>query len=243
MENFDELTYGERIAEVYDRFYLDADESTIDLLEDLADGGKVLELGIGTGRIALPLHKRGIKVVGIDSSPAMITKLREKPLGDEIEVHEGSFIDLPVEGKFSLIFIVFNTLFALLTQEDQISCIRSVASHLTSNGHFLVEAFVPDLCRYQRHQNVCAVQVDESEVRLDVSQLDPVSQKVTTQHMLLRNNGVKLYPSMLRYIWPSELDLMARIAGLQLKHRWGGWRQEEFNKTSGKHISVYTLAC
>lgn len=239
MEQFDEHTYGERIAEVYDRFFSDVDEAAIDLLEELAGGGPVLELGVGTGRIALPLHERGVKVVGIDASPAMLARLREKPGGDEIEVYEGSFVDLPVEGAFSLIFVAFNTLFALLTQDEQLRCIRNVASHLADDGVFLVEAFVPDLCRYDRQQRVNTVRLSEDEVHLDMSQLDPVSQQVTSQRVVLSSDGIDLYPVKLRYIWPSELDLMARMAGLQVVHRWGDWQKGEFSATSGKHVSVY----
>ena len=243
MDNYDETTYGERIAQVYDQLYPEVDDAALDLLEEFADGGRVLELGVGTGRIAIPLYERGVKIRGIDASPAMITKLREKPGGDVIEVSQGSFVDLPVEGEFSLIFVAFNTLFALLTQDEQLQCIQSVASHLSSGGSFLVEAFVPDLCRYSRQQNVTAVDVNEQQVRLDVSRLDPISQQVTSQHMLLSEGSVKLFPVKLRYIWPSELDLMARIAGLELKHRWGGWQKEKFEADSGKHVSVYTLSC
>jgi SAM-dependent methyltransferase len=239
MKDFDELTYGERIAEFYDRFYPAVDESALDLLEELARGGQVLELGIGTGRIALPLHQRGVRIKGIDASPAMIEKLLAKPGGSEIEVVQGSFMDLPIEGQFSLIFIAFNTLYALLTQADQIHCLRNVAAHLSENGLFLVEAFVPDLTRFARGQNVSVVDMDEGQVRIDVSQHDPVRQQVTSQHLLITEDGVRMFPVTLRYIWPSELDLMAHIAGLQLKHRWGGWEKEPFEAGSGRHISVY----
>ncbi|MCZ7570149.1 MAG: class I SAM-dependent methyltransferase [Ardenticatenaceae bacterium] len=239
MDRFDEFTYGERIAEVYDRFYSEVDESAITLRDELAAGGKVLELGIGTGRIALPLHERGVEVFGIDASAAMIAKLREKPGGSEIQVHEGNFVDLPVEGKFSLIFVAFNTLFGLLTQDEQVRCIQSVAAHLTDEGRFLVEAFVPDLSRYEGGQSVRAVHLSADEVRLNVSQVDPVAQQVSSQQVVLTGAGLRLYPVKLRYIWPSELDLMARLAGLALRHRWGGWQKEEFTEASNKHVSVY----
>jgi SAM-dependent methyltransferase len=242
MDRFDERTYGERIAEVYDRYFGEVDEGAIDLLAELAAGGRVLELGIGTGRIALPLHKRGVRVAGVDASPAMIAKLRDKPGGDEIEVHEGSFVDLPMRDKFSLIFVAFNTLFALLTQEDQLRCIRSVASHLQDDGLFLVEAFVPDLCRFDRGQTVRGMRLSEDEVHVEVSELDPAMQQICAQRFVLTNKGVRLYPVKLRYIWPSELDLMARLAGLELKHRWGGWQKQRFDGRSEKHISVYALA-
>jgi SAM-dependent methyltransferase len=242
MDSFDEQTYGERIAEVYDRYFGELDEAAIDLLEQLAAGGRVLELGIGTGRIALPLHQRGVRVSGIEASPAMIAKLRAKPGGDEIEVHQASFVDLPMRDQFSLIFVAFNTLFALLTQDEQLRCIRSVASHLEDDGLFLVEAFVPDLCRFDRGQTVRGLRATEDEVHVEVTQLDPAAQQICAQRVVMTSEGVRLYPVKLRYIWPSELDLMARLAGLELKHRWGGWQRQGYDQRSEKHISVYALA-
>lgn len=242
MDTFDEQTYGERIAEVYDRYFSEVDEGAIDLLQELAAGGRVLELGIGTGRIALPLLKRGVQVTGVDASPEMIAKLRAKAGGGEIEVHEGNFVDLPMRDKFSLIFVAFNTLFSLLTQDEQLRCIRSVASHLEDSGLFLVEAFVPDLCRFDRGQTVRGMRVTEDEVHVEVSELDPAMQQISAQRVVLTSEGVRLYPAKLRYIWPSELDLMARLAGLELKHRWGGWQKQGFDSRSEKHISVYAPA-
>jgi len=241
MDHFDELTYGERVAEVYDRFFGVVEEGAIDLLQELAAGGRVLELGIGTGRIALPLHKRGVRVAGIDASPAMIAKLRAKPGGDEIDVHESNFVDLPMRDKFSLIFVAFNTLFSLLTQDEQLRCIRSVALHLEDGGLFLVEAFVPDMCRFDRGQTVRSMRVTEDEVHVELSELDPAMQQICAQRVVMTNRGVRLYPAKLRYIWPSELDLMAKLAGLELTHRWGGWQKQGFDSRSEKHISVYDL--
>ena len=242
MDKYREETYGERIAEVYDRYFGDVDEAAIDLLEKLAAGGPVLELGIGTGRIALPLHKRGVQVAGMDASPAMIAKLRAKPGGDEIKVHEGSFVDLPTPDRFSLVYVAFNTLFALLTQEEQLRCFRSVASHLRDGGCFLVEAFVPDLCRFDRGQTVRTSSLSEDEVHFELTEVDLARQQICSQLVVLANGGVRLYPVKLRYIWPSEMDLMAKLAGLELKHRWGGWQKQAFDSRSGKHISVYALA-
>jgi SAM-dependent methyltransferase len=242
MDKYDERTFGDRFADVYDHYFSELDEAAIDLLEELAAGRRVLELGIGTGRIALPLHQRGVQISGVDASPAMIAKLREKPGGDQIEVHQGSFVELPMRDRFSLIFVAFNTLFALLTQEEQLSCLRSVASHLEDDGLFLVEAFVPDLCRFDRGQTVRASNLTEGEALVELAQVDRATQQICAQLVALSNSGVGLYPIKLRYIWPSELDLMARLAGLQLRHRWGGWQKQGYDQRSEKHISVYALS-
>jgi SAM-dependent methyltransferase len=248
MKAYDDASYGERIATVYDSFYPGHEEGAIDLLFELAAGGRVLELGIGTGRMALPLAERGLEVLGIDASPAMTERLRAKPGGDRIRVVQGSFAEMPaaLDGeRFDLIFVVFNTFFALLTQEEQVQCFRSAAAHLTNAGLrrgpgcFLIEAFVPDLARYEDGQAVRLVHLSQDAVRLDVAQLDPVAQQIASQHVVLTEEGLQLYPVKLRYAWPTELDLMAELAGLTLQHRWGSWRKDPFTKESGKHISVY----
>jgi SAM-dependent methyltransferase len=239
---YDSETYGERIADVYDEFYSEVEDEAIDLMCDLAAGGPVLELGIGTGRIALPLTERGIEVVGIDASPAMVRKLRAKACGDEIRVVEGGFADFPsdLDGeRFDLILVVFNTFFALPSQEEQVRCFRSVAGHLTENGRFLIEAFVPDLKRFEDGQTVRIVNLSEKVVRLDAAELDLAKQQIASQHVVLSEEGVHLYPIKIRYAWPAELDLMAQLAGLTLRHRWRSWQKEPFTKESGKHISVY----
>lgn len=239
MKRYDDTTYGERIAEVYDTLFAEYEEDAIALLTDLADGGRVLELGIGTGRMALPLAARGLDVVGIDISPAMVEKLRAKPGGDTIRVVRGSFAEIPLEGRFDLIFVVFNTFFGLLTQQEQVKCFASVAAHLAEGGRFLVEAFVPDLARFEDHQTVRLVELSENTVRLNAAEHDIVKQQLTSQHVLLSPKGVRLYPAKLRYAWPSELDLMAALAGLSLKERWGSWQRQPFTRDSTKHISVY----
>lgn len=241
-EAYQDATYGERIAAVYDNFYSGWEEESIDLLRELASGGRVLELGVGTGRIALPLAERGLEVVGIDASQAMIEKLRAKPGGDEIRVVQGSFAEMPAEldrERFDLIFVVFNTFFALLTQEEQVQCFRNVENHLTEEGHLLIEAFVPDLTRFEDGQAVRLIHLSQHAARLDVAQLDPVGQQISSQHVVLTEDGIQLYPVKLRYAWPAELDLMAELAGLRLQHRWSSWQKDPFTEESGKHISVY----
>ena len=241
MPDYDETTYGERIADVYDTLSevpTDTAES-VAMLAELAGGGRVLELGIGTGRLALPLRQRGIEVEGIDASPAMVDRLRSKLGGREIPVTVGSFADLEVDGTFSLIFVAFNSFFALRSQEDQLRCFSAVAAHLRPSGAFLIEAFVPDLSRFDRGQRVQAMDVEVALVRIDVARHDPVAQRVVAQHVVFTEAGTRLYPVQLRYCWPSELDLMARLAGLRLEHRWSGWLREPFTAASGKHVSVY----
>jgi SAM-dependent methyltransferase len=241
VEDYDTSTYGDRIAEVYDELYehaFDVD-ATVDALAGLAGDGRALELAIGTGRIALPLAVQGVEVHGVDASEAMVKKMRAKPGGDAIPVIMGDFSDVPVEGSFDLVYIVFNTLFALASQEDQIRCFRNVARHLTPTGVFVVEAFVPDLARFDRDQRVHVIEMDLRRVMLDVSRHDAVNQRVDSQHVVLTESGTRLYPVRIRYVWPSEMDLMARLAGLRRRARWAGWKQERFTPASDAHVSVY----
>jgi len=239
---YNDETYGRLFADVYDTFFPEFEAGAFDLIEDLAAGGRLLELGVGTGRVALPLAERGLDVTGIDASPEMLDKLRAKPGADQVHLVHGSFADFPEEladERYDLTFIVFNTLFGLLTQEAQVSCFENVAAHLTDEGRFLIEAFVPDLMRYDDGQVVRVIHLDESLVRLDAAELDLATQQITSQHVILSPGGVKLYPVKIRYAWPSELDLMAQLAGLTLQDRWGSWERDPFTGTSMKHISVY----
>jgi SAM-dependent methyltransferase len=239
MKNYTESTYGEQIASIYDELYSFFDKSAISTLSELARGGHALELGIGTGRIALPLQQSGVDISGIDASEAMIAKLRAKPSSKDIEVSIGNFADLDVEGNFELIYVVFNTFFALETQEEQVRCFKNVAQHLAVGGVFVIEAFVPDMARFADHQTVRATAIDEAMVHLEVTRIDMASQQIFSQHTLLSEEGVRLFPVKIRYAWPSELDLMAQLAGLSLQHRWGNWTRDEFTKESRSHISVY----
>src|SRR5215207_9506828 len=197
------------------------------------------EVAEGTGRIALPLAARGIRVDGVDISPAMVAQLRAKPGGDQISVTIGDFADVPVPGTYRLIFVVFNTLFNLLTQEDQVRCFENVAAHLTDDGSFVIEAGSPAFLYWLRHdQHVDAESIEVDTVRLDVLRHDPAKQMLDESHVSISRTGVRLNPIVQRYAWPAELDLMARIAGLRLKERWDGWNREQF---TGKHnvVSVY----
>ncbi len=238
------MSFGEENADRYDAapdVSQRADTSaTVAFLERLAGEGPALELAIGTGRIALPLAARGIRVDGIDFSDAMVTRLRAKPGGDQIAVTMGDFADVPVQGGYRLIYVVFNTLFNLLTQDDQVRCFENVATHLTNDGSFVVEAATPNqFMRLRNDQYVDAEALAVNEVRLDVGRYDVVTQRLEESHVVLSREGVRVSPIVTRYAWPSELDLMARIAGLRLRERWGGWNREPFTSGSDNHVSVY----
>ncbi|MEW6127692.1 MAG: class I SAM-dependent methyltransferase [Acidobacteriota bacterium] len=239
MSNDVNTIYNEVCAAVYDDWFAAFDPAAIDRLAEFAGTGRALELGIGTGLIALPLARHGVEVCGIDASTAMVARLREKPGGDAISVTMGNFADVGVEGKFSLIFIVYNTLFALQTQKEQVRCFQNVSEHLTDGGVFVVEVFVPNFTFFKREQELKVTAVTSDRVGLKISQHDAVNQRIKSQHLVLINNQVKLFPVEIRYAYPAEMDLMARLAGLQLKHRWSDWQQNPFTSTSAKHISIY----
>jgi SAM-dependent methyltransferase len=246
VRGYDISTYGDRIAAVYDTWHEDVDwlqtEASVELLAELAGEGPVLELAIGTGRLALPLAERGLEVHGVDASEAMVAKLREKPGGASIPVTMGNFADVPAEGRYRLVFVAFNTFFALLTQEEQVRCFENVAAHLTGDGVFLIDVFVPDLARFDRGQRVSAFEVEADRVVVNVDELDRAAQVVSSQHVELSEAGLRFYPVSIRYAFPAELDLMARVAGLELRERWAGWRREPFGKSSERHVSVYGRA-
>ena len=241
MKGYEPVTSFDEDVARRDRDFKRGDETAaVAFLAQLAGPGPALELGIGTGRIALPLAARGIRVDGIDLSPAMVDQLRAKPGGDRLSVTIGDLADVPVSGAYRLIYVVFNTLFNLLTQEDQVRCFENVAAHLTDDGSFVVEAFVPTfLYRLRNNQYVDAEAIEVDEVRLDLLRHDPATQMIEESHVSLSRAGVRLNPVVQRYAWPSELDLMARIAGLRLKGRWGGWNREPFDSSSSAHVSVY----
>ena len=239
MNFYSDETYGETVAGVYDEWYSDYDSHAIDVLAELAHGGRALELGIGTGRIALPLSAKGVEVHGVDAAASMISRLRAKPGGDRITITQGSFAEIPVFGEFALVYIVFNTFFALSSQDEQVRCFRNVAAHLSRDGCFVMEAFVPDLNRFTGGQVNWATKVTTDEVQLDVGQHDAAAQRVISQKVVLTEGNVRLYPVQIRYAWPSELDLMAQLAGLRLRERWSNWKREPFTSESGQHISIY----
>ncbi len=244
MNDYFPSTYGERIADIYDELYqeLPGLEPMVDTLAELARGGRALELGIGTGRVAIPLAERGVDVHGIDSSEAMVARLRAKERGAKIPVTIGDFADVGIDGRFSLIFAVFTSFLGLTSQEEQVRCFRNVAEHLTEDGVFVIEAFVPDLTRFTRNQSVSATTVESNRVMLAITRHDPVDQRLTGQNVIISEDGTRLIPVQLRYAWPSELDLMAQLAGMRLKERWDSFQREPFTASSRTHVSVYGKA-
>jgi len=244
MEGYGPETYGDRWAGVYDTWVTerlggDSTEAAVERLAELAAGGRVLELAIGTGRIAVPLAERGLEVHGVDASEAMVAKLRDRPGGAAIPVTIGDFADVAVDGTFDLVFVVFNTFYALTTQERQIECFRNVARRLTAGGVFTIEAFMPNVARFDRGHTVRALRMTVDEVDVEASLHDPVTQTIQSQHIVIGREGTRLQPVHLRYAWPSELDLMARLAGLELRERWGGWDRSPFTASGEAHVSVY----
>ncbi len=235
--------YGDHWAAIYDDLFSSLDPKAVDVLAELAAGRPALELGIGTGRVALPLADRGIRVDGIEASEKMLQKLRSKPGGEKLRVTLGDFANVEAEDTYGLVFVVFSTLYALLSQEDQVRCVRNVASRLTSGGVFLVEAFVFDPQRYDRGQTLRTLASDSSGVRLDAATHDPVSQRISSNQVFVDPDGsTTLRPVRLRYVHPAELDLMAQLAGLELRARWGAWDGSSFSASSSRHVSIFAKA-
>jgi SAM-dependent methyltransferase len=245
MDSYGPETYGEQVADLYDDWYQDHPDTevAVERLAELAGPGPVLELGVGTGRLAIPLAERGLEVHGIDSSPAMLDRLRAKPGSERIHLSVGDMAEVGVEGRYSLVFVAANTLFLLPSQEEQLRCFANVAARLAEGGVFVVDVFVPDPARYRNDQLLDVTRVTVDSVLLTAAQHDPVLQRVDAQQIQLGPGaGVRLIPGVLRYAWPSELDLMARLAALRLRQRWGGWRREPFTTASTIHVSVYEYA-
>jgi SAM-dependent methyltransferase len=226
--------YDESSAEMFDR---EAVGPVVDLLVELAGSGRALELGIGTGRIALPLAQRGVPVHGIDLSEAMVARLRAKPGGGDIRVTIGDFVTTTMGGTFSLAYLVFNTIFNLTTQEAQVACFRNAAAHLAPGGCFVIEAGVPDLQRLVPGENIRAFRVSESRWGFD--EYDVATQRLTSHHLEVVDGRLERVSVPFRYAWPAELDLMARLAGMRLRERWSGWKREPFTSDSRQHVSIW----
>jgi SAM-dependent methyltransferase len=235
--------FGEPVAERYDEdssgmFDPAVVGPVVDFLAELAGDGAALELGIGTGRIALPLSERGTRVHGIDLSEAMLARLRAKPGADRIGITVGDFATTRVDGTFSLVYLVFNTICNLTTQDEQVACFENVAAHLAPGGCFVIEVVVPDLRRLPLGETFVPFHVGDTHVGID--EYDVANQGLISHHYTRREDGRFAYGSgPFRYVWPSELDLMARIAGMTLRERWGGWRREPFTSESRQHVSVW----
>jgi SAM-dependent methyltransferase len=226
--------YDESSAEMFDPAVVDP---VVDLLVEIAGSGRALELGIGTGRIALPLSRRGVPVDGIELSEAMVARLRAKPGGEDIDVTIGDFTTATVDGTFSVAYLVFNTIMNLTTQAAQVACFRNVAAHLEAGGCFVIEVGVPGLQRLPPGETIHAFHV--SETRWGFDEYDVAIQGMTSHHFEIVEGRVERLSVPFRYAWPSELDLMAQLAGMRLRERWSGWKREPFTSDSREHVSVW----
>jgi SAM-dependent methyltransferase len=238
----DDGYFDERVAARYDESAeVMSDASAVDpvveFLDELAGTGGALELGIGTGRIALPLAQRGVPVHGIELSKAMVAKMRAKPGGEEIGVAIGDFATTTVDGTFSVVYLVWNTIMNLTSQAAQVACFRNAAAHLERGGCFVIEVGVPDLQRLPPGETFHAFHV--SETRWGIDEYDVASQGLTSHHFEIVDGRLERTSIPFRYAWPAELDLMAELAGMRLRERWSGWRREPFTSESRKHVSVW----
>lgn len=237
----DPEAYGRSIGEEYDALYDDVldTETTVAVLAALAEGGPVLEMGIGTGRLALPLAARGLEVAGIEASPVMVERLRGKPGGEHIPVVLGDFAEVRVPGEFALVVLAFNTVFALPTEDAQVACFENAARHLRPGGRFVVDSWVLDPARFADGAGVSVRYVTGDRLSLDAGRLDAAASRMETVQVVLSEGRVRLFPANHRYVGPPELDLMARLAGLRLEARWAGWDRAPFGPASRIHVSIY----
>jgi SAM-dependent methyltransferase len=238
MENY----FGEEVAARYDERYAglataEVVDSIVDVIVELAGDGEALEFGVGTGRVALPLAARGASVSGIDLSEAMVARLRTKPGGDTISVTIGDFATAKVEGSFSLVYVVANTIMNLTTQEGQVACFRNAAAHLEPGGCFVIEVLVPGLQRLPPGETFQPFEVSPTHLGFD--EYDVARQGLVSHHYWIADGKVEVFSPPFRYVWPAELDLMAQLAGMRLRERWGGWMREPFTSDSTKHVSVW----
>jgi SAM-dependent methyltransferase len=234
--------FGEGVAERYDASLMDMFEAgvvepTVDFLAEQARGGAALELGIGTGRIALPLAERGVRVHGIDLSEAMVAKLRAKPGGEDIPVAIGDFATTRVDGTFTLAYLVFNTIMNLTSQDEQVACFENVSAQLEPGGCFVIEVGLPDLQRLPFGETIRPFAV--SATRLGFDEYDVAAQGLISHHYRVADGRLDLWSIPFRYVWPAELDLMARLAGMRPSERWSGWKREPFTSESGKLVGVW----
>lgn len=232
--------FGEEVAARYDERSTSTVEVVnliVDVLASVAGDGPALEFGIGTGRIALPFASRGVAVNGIDLSEAMVERLRAKPGSDQIDVTIGDFAKTRVEGTFSLVYLVANTIMNLTTQDEQVACFENAAAHLGPGGRFVIEVIVPGWQRLPPGERFQAFDVSPRHLGFD--EIDVVTQASVSHHYWIEDGRVDVFSPPFRYVWPAELDLMARIAGMSPRKRWGGWNREPFTAESRKHVSVW----
>ena len=233
--------FDESVAAMYDDDEARSDSKlvapVVDLLAELAGNGRVLEFAIGTGRVALPLAQRAVRVEGIELSRPMVERLRAKEGGTQIPVTIGDMSTTRVAGDFSLVYLVFNTINNLTSQEAQVACFQNAAAHLEPGGCFLIEVGVPPLQRLSKGETLLAF--DRSDTHWGIDEFDVVTQNFTSHHVRMRVQRLERLSIPFRYVWPAELDLMARLAGLRLKERWSGWQREPFTRLSDSHVSVW----
>jgi len=233
--------FGRLSASDYDAGTNPDPAPAVDFLAGLADGGPVLELAIGTGRVALPLAERGLAVEGVEASPEMVARMRAKPGGAQIPVAMGDMADVPVAGPYRLVYLVFNTLFNLVDAERQADCFRNVARVLAPGGAFVIEAFVPDPADFDRDEQLAVRAVTEDSVTLRVHRYDRPGQRFVRQTITIDGDGVRLHPFAMRYLWPEQIDALAAAAGLRLTERYADWHRRPFDADSTDHVSVYRL--
>lgn len=240
MDGFDPTTsFGYEVSKRYDHGLRGDEEETVAFLARLAGGRDALEFAVGTGRIALPLMRAGVRVDGIEQSRDMVDRMREKPGGDTVEVTIGDMSRVITGRTYGLVYLVYNTIGNLLTQDDQVRCFQNAALHLAGGGVFVLECRIPAAPARPRHQYVDPEYIAAGHIVLDAGRYDPLTQVLDLNHVDISAGGIILSPISLRLAYPPEFDLMGRIAGLRLRERWGGWNGEPFTATSWRHVSVY----
>ena len=241
MKDFDPATsFGSDVAAHYDDHQRGDEEDAAAFLAEFAKGGSALEFAIGTGRIALPLASKGVQVDGIELSPHMVEQLHAKPEGQHISVIIGDISSATTNRQYALVYLVFNTIFNLLTADDQIRCFENAARHLTSDGHFVVETALPHAwISPDKSDYVHTEYIGKEAVGLDVARYDPVTQLLEENHVRFTPQGITMSPIVCRLITPGEMDLMARIAGMRLIQRYANWQRTAFDINSKAHVSIY----
>ena len=233
--------FNETVAATYDQVHGEDDpkrfKQMIDCLDSLSEGGDILEFAIGTGRVALPLVTRGRTVKGIELSQPMVAELRKKESATPIEVTIGDMTNARVSGKFSLVYLVYNTIDNLTTQDAQIACFQNAADHLTSGGRFVIETLIPPIQDLPFGETKRAFSCEDDHFGIDV--FDVTTQNYSSNHVHRLNGDLQHFTAPFRYTWPSELDLMAKLAGMTLQSRWGNWDRSSFDRFSRKHIAVW----
>jgi SAM-dependent methyltransferase len=244
MDDFDPKTsFGSGVSRRYDAEETRGDEEdTVAFLAERAGGHEALELAVGTGRIALPLTRAGVRVDGIELSQDMVDRMREKAGGSELEIAIGDMSTVTMDRRYGLVYLVYNTIGNLLTQADQVRCFENAARHLSDDGLFVLECRVPTAPTWPGQQRIEVDRIETDRVALEVCRYDPVTQILDKNHLRVGADGTELGPIRLRLAYPPEFDLMANIAGLALRERWGGWNGEPYTTTSWRHVSVYERA-